>query len=873
MIEKSPSGKIVVNSSGPLNAEIVAIGESPAAEELKEGKPFVGKAGKMLSMGFRYAGLDRSQVYLMNLVPVRAPGDKFAQHSQDDIEWAKLRFQRELRGLTNARVFIALGANPLEWLLGAKPPVAQRGEGKREGFISAWRGSVIPGNIEDGLPECPEDYLQLMPCGEPPKLPKGSVIIPTFHPAAVLRQLTWHPWFIQDLQLAARVAREGISPTHYRKWFFQEPLALAKLAESGIDLISIDTELDPQIVGIATEDQVHVFVWNESFRQPLTKLLANPRIVKIAHNWSHDYADLRVRKGITVARPIYDTQGAAHILNTALQKELSPHISTRFTTWPYHKWLNDIDPLVYCGMDAVVCYDAYWPQIEQLHRRNLYTIADHDHKLLTPLMEMQATGFKIDEVARLEVEQELEQKLAEADVELQALVAPVIERKLDRFEKPHLFQRLVKCPCCGGGKARRLGCYTCSFGAGVEPTKEEAGHRGFKTIKAFKESAKPCENCKATGKIAKNLKFNSDSPDQLADVIYRGLGIKARKYKGNETTKAAQLEPIRDKHPIIEQVVTVSGIRADYDAVARLQSGTDGLLHCVFDPFGTGSGRVASKESLLEPGTNGQNLPKEARRFVVARDGYIFLHPDMEQIEARVVAVLSKDKKLIEAFTTPIDWPGHEKHGLIDSHTRIVQLMLGAGVQITRDQAKRLTYAAIFGAKAPQLTVELNAEAFRKKQGLRLTVEQVQYMIDTFYRVFFGVKQWQLAEVDEVQKNRTLRNPLTEREFTWLGYIIDPKKKELKHEIAKQVWSRLPQDTAAYILAEGLIDIRYSSEEWGKLLTPVQHGHDALLIETPVDRLEEGKALATKLLTRELWGMAFPCKMKTGKNWLEASGG
>src|SRR4029077_21107502 len=89
------------------------------------------------------SGIDRSRCYVMNLVPVRPDRDKFANHTADDLAWGKARLWTELSRFTNAKVYITLGANPTEWLLGGKPPVAQRGENRREGFISSWRGSAI----------------------------------------------------------------------------------------------------------------------------------------------------------------------------------------------------------------------------------------------------------------------------------------------------------------------------------------------------------------------------------------------------------------------------------------------------------------------------------------------------------------------------------------------------------------------------------------------------------------------------------------------------------------------------------------------------------------------------------------------------------
>jgi len=870
----SPTGKPVCPSTGPLDAEIVFIAESPAKEEMLKGEPLVGKSGRLLNQALRSAGLDRSKLYLAYVVPIRAPGDKFAQHDPSDVVWGIQRLRQELSKLTNAKVIIALGANPTQVLLGSKPPVAQYSTRDKEGFISQWRGSVIPATLPGAKPE---DYLSLAGFKPLSELCRDSVVIPTWHPAAILRQFTWHSMFVSDLQRAAKIAREGLPALTYRQWFINEPLALQRLfSDSGspiVDLISIDTEMEPaHIVGIATEDEVHVFEFSETARPLLTKLLESPKVLKVAHNLAHDYAFTRKVLGIEIARPYFDTMGAAHVLNNALPKELSPHIATRYTDWAYHKWLYNVDPYVYNGMDAIVCYDAYWNQLAELAQRQLYWVANHDHQLLTPLMEMQAKGFRIDETERKKVELELKVKLDAADVVLQQMVEPVIAKRVASFKKPHLFQVQRKCPCCGGGELQRNRCLACSGYAGktVKQIAEELGY----TQKAIREEFLfPCGTCEGSGKVTKNLEFNSESSDQIADVVYRGLRIVPRRYKGSETVKAAQLDPIKDRHPIIAQIVEVSKLRADYETVYRLSAGPDGRLHCVFDPFGTGTGRVSSKGGLVEPGTNAMNLPEEARRFIVPDDGYVFIYPDMAQIEARAVAVLSGDKGLMAAFTEPVDWPGHPKHGQIDSHTKVVQMMLKHGFEISRDQAKRLVYAAMWGARAKQLATELNAEAFRKGEGVQLSVEQVQLMLDTFFKAFPGVLTWRQRVLEEVQRTRRLRCPLVGRESVWLGYIMDSKTKEIKYEIAKQIWAFLPQHLAAWILALGLLDMYYRSGEWGNLLQPLVHVHDALLIQVPVSRFEEAKALAQQLLTREQWGILFPAEMKQGRNWYEASVG
>lgn len=872
---------------GPLNAKIVIIGESPAGEEMKLGQPLVGPSGKLLNQALVAAGIDRSQCYIMNLVPVRAPGDKYANHDQVDKDWGLARAKSELANLTDAKVFITLGANPTEWALGGKPPVAQRGESKREGFISAWRGSAI--RVRAPIFASKEDYNVDIANNSP--LKTGSIIIPTFHPAAVLRQFTWHPWFWIDIAKAGEISRNGLPQTKSRKWFINKPAELLRLAEEDVGYISIDTELDPWIVGIATDDEVHVFEFDENYRHALTKICKNPRIVKIAHRWLHDHAFFRKCLEIDVSPPLFDVLGGMHNLNSGLQKELSPHLSTRFTNWGYHKWLTNIDQLHYCGMDAVVAYDAHWPMMQELIQKGLYVVGagvqdaakvhdavtSHDHKLLMPLLAMQAKGFRIDEAVRAEVAADLLSDLNSKSAELTKLVEPVVEKNLFRFEKPHLFRVKRSCECCGGGTLQRIHCEHCSLEGktiawnGETQTvdyKKTGAYYGFKTIKAFKESFVACKVCKGTGKVDKNLEFNPDSPDQLADVIYRGCHIRPRKFKGVETVKAAQLDPIKDKHPIIAKVIEVSEARTEYETVDRLSAGSDGLLHCEFDPWGAET-RVASKEGLLEPGTNAQNLPKPARRFVIPRQGYTFLYPDMAQVEARAYAVISGDKNLRKALYEVLPDLGKP-----DYHTWLLRAIrdYDSRINLSRDQSKRVSYAGFFGARPEQLAKELSAEAFRKKEGMRVDVKQATTILQTLDRVCPEIKRSQTAMCDEVLRTRQLKSPFTGRVFPFNGFIMDKKNPgELDYEIKKQVFSRLPQDMAAWVLGLGLIDIYYTSNEWGRLLTPIIHVHDALLIEAPTARLQEAEALAVKCLTRYIWGMDFPAESKKGSNWYACS--
>jgi len=165
----------------------------------------------------------------------------------------------------------------------------------------------------------------------------------------------------------------------------------------------------------------------------------------------------------------------------------------------------------------------------------------------------------------------------------------------------------------------------------------------------------------------------------------------------------------------------------------------------------------------------------------------------------------------------------------------------------------------------------LTAEAFRKKEGLNVDREMAAGILQTLYRVCPEVPRWQQSAVDEVLRTRRIVSP-TGREFPFVGYILDKDDKgDLDYEIKKQIWSRLPQDMGSWILGLGLIDIYYTSNEWGRLLTPIIPVHDSVLIEVPIKEVTKAKGLAILLLTRYIWGMDLPVDMKQGDNWYNAS--
>jgi len=150
----------VVFGTGNRQADLMFIGEGPGADEDMQGEPFVGKAGKLMNMAFDIVGLKREEVYIANIVKCRPPSNR---NPEDDEAMACLNFLRNQVILVKPKVIVLLGSIALKNILG------------KEYGITASRGKWIE--------------------------KKGILYLPTWHPAALLRDETKKIDFIKDLKL------------------------------------------------------------------------------------------------------------------------------------------------------------------------------------------------------------------------------------------------------------------------------------------------------------------------------------------------------------------------------------------------------------------------------------------------------------------------------------------------------------------------------------------------------------------------------------------------------------------------------------------------------------------------------------------------
>lgn len=157
----------IVFGTGNKNAEIMFIGEGPGADEDMQGEPFVGRAGKLMNMAFGVVGIKREEVYIANIVKCRPPANR---NPEDDEAFACLDYLRNQVILVKPKIIVLLGSVALKNILG------------KEYGITASRGKWIE--------------------------KKGIKYLPTWHPAALLRDETKKVDFVNDLKLVINEVEE-----------------------------------------------------------------------------------------------------------------------------------------------------------------------------------------------------------------------------------------------------------------------------------------------------------------------------------------------------------------------------------------------------------------------------------------------------------------------------------------------------------------------------------------------------------------------------------------------------------------------------------------------------------------------------------------
>ena len=350
--------------------------------------------------------------------------------------------------------------------------------------------------------------------------------------------------------------------------------------------------------------------------------------------------------------------------------------------------------------------------------------------------------------------------------------------------------------------------------------------------------------------------FNINSPKQLGKVLFEDLGLPVKKKtKSGYSTNAEVLESLRYEHPIVDMVLR-------YRALAKLNStycegllkviADDGRIHSSFNQTETRTGRISSTEPNLQNIPVRTELGREMRKFFCAKDGWLLVDADYSQIELRVLAHISGDKNMIEAFKNNDDI-----HAITAS--QVFNMPLDMVTPLMRSRAKAVNFGIVYGIGA-----------FSLGKDIGVSMREASQYIKSYLAHYSGVDEYMHRVVE-----RAKLDGYVETMFGRRRYLPELSTgKAMMRAFGERVARNMPiQGTAADIIKIAMVrvDERLKNENMRSRL--ILQVHDELIVEAPADEAEK----AAKILQEEMenavtLSVPLTADAAIGKTWYDAKG-
>tara|TARA_R110000824_G_scaffold77767_3_gene196573 strand:+ start:7497 stop:9950 length:2454 start_codon:yes stop_codon:yes gene_type:complete len=246
----------------------------------------------------------------------------------------------------------------------------------------------------------------------------------------------------------------------------------------------------------------------------------------------------------------------------------------------------------------------------------------------------------------------------------------------------------------------------------------------------------------------------------------------------------------------------------------------DGRLRCAYNPVGTKSGRLSSSKTIFGTGTNLQNQPPEMKKYMLADEGYILYSMDLSQAENRVVAYVSPEPNMIDAFESGVD-----------IHSKTASLIFRKPVEEISNEPGSCALAGgqfserFWGKKANHgLNYDLGYKGFAMYYEMPET--EAKFIVSAYHTAYPGVRQYYQWVQAQLMKDRILTNAFgRKRKFMdrW-GY-----------NLFKEAYSWIPQSTIADKLNRDGVLFIYNNQQWFKPVELLNQVHDSIVFQIPID--------------------------------------
>ena len=520
-------------------------------------------------------------------------------------------------------------------------------------------------------------------------------------------------------------------------------------------------------ISIYSDNKIYYILAKENFEQQLKALFENEKIEKYGYDLAQDYILLK-QIDITMKNIAYDAKIAAYILN------------------PTSKYTLDVIARDYLEIDNE----------EYLQSQGANKEAE------------QTSLFDTQEVNKKDESSKIENSLYAEEI---YKLAEVTMKKLEEIDAVELFKKIDMPTVEVLAEMQWNGMY-------VDLQElEDYGQQLKDRLEILTQ-----EIYELTGE-----EFNINSTKQLGEILFEQLKLPVvKKTKSGYSTDVDVLEKLRDEHPVIEKIL-------EYRQLMKLNSTyVEGMkpyinpktkrIHSFFHQTITATGRISSTEPNLQNIPTRFELGKQLRKVFKPAEGYLYIDADYSQIELRVLAHVSNDEHMVQAFIN-----GEDIHR--QAASKVFNTPIDEVTKEQRSNAKAVNFGIVYGISDFGLGEQLHISRKKAKQYIEQYLEQ-----------YSGIKQF----MDDVVENAKEKG-YVETQFKRRRYIPELKSSNyMVRQFGQRAAMNTPiQGTAADIMKIAMINVLKELKSKNMKSKIVLQVHDEMMIEAELDEVDEVKDL------------------------------
>jgi len=355
--------------------------------------------------------------------------------------------------------------------------------------------------------------------------------------------------------------------------------------------------------------------------------------------------------------------------------------------------------------------------------------------------------------------------------------------------------------------------------------------------------------------------FNLNSPQQLSEALFDRLQLTPpnrtqKTSSGFYSTAAGTLEAMKGDHPVVDWVLEyreLSKLQSTYvDALPQQVNPHTGRVHTSYNQAGSVTGRIASSDPNLQNIPIRTDLGRQVRQAFIAEPGKVLLSVDYSQVELRIVAHMSDDKTMLEAFRSGQD-----------IHAATAAAVFGVPIEeVTKEQrsrAKGVNFGLIYGMSA-----------FGLSRYTDITLAEAEDFVNAYFEQFPGVKSYLDRMKKQAAEQEYVETLLGRRRY--FPGLRTQSNRNIRNREEREAINSPIQGTAADIMKIAMLrvpDALLNAGLSGKMLLQV---HDELVLECPEQEIQKTADLVSKVM-QEAYPLKIPLQTdaRFGPNWNEMS--